>query len=44
MTDIAIFLNQKKKISVNIVVNDIKKLPEDEKQSLVEYIYHYSIK
>ena len=35
--DIKISLKKKKKKSNNMVVNDTKNLPEDEKQKLVEY-------
>ena len=38
VSDIEIFLKKKKKRSVNMVVNYIKKYQENEKQMLVEYI------
>ena len=38
VSDIEIFLKKKKKRSVNMVVNYIKKYQENEKQRLVEYI------
>ena len=37
MKDIKVFLRKKKKVSGNMIVNDNKNLPEDEKQKLVQY-------
>ena len=47
--EIKVFLKKKKKRSNDIVVNDTKDLPEDEKQKLVGYkhnitIFHYNYK
>ena len=39
--DIKVFLRKKKKVSDNMIVNDNKNLPEDEKQKLVQYRKKY---
>ena len=39
--DIKVFLRKKKKVSDNMIVNDNKNLPEDEKRKLVQYRKKY---